>query len=95
MARYSRVHIVGNRRFRYDYQLCELQYIAKADKKVIKENKEWRDKFGEDLFEIVDGYMLIDTIGLSKDGWEKSPDYWCDVYNDRLNEEIAYMIKEI
>lgn len=33
----------------------------------------------------------IDAIGLSRDNWAENPEYWCEVYSARIDEELSYL----
>ena len=90
MKKFSRIYKVGNMRFRYNYEIHMLEYIAKAGKQELEDNKEWQEKYGRDLWEIgPDGYEVIDRSGLMLENWKESPRYWCERYAEELNEECA------
>jgi len=90
MAKYSRVHKVGKKSFRYNYDRATLEWVCKPDAQMIEDNKEWQEKFGKDLWDIVDGYVVFDTIGLGRDNWKESPKYWCEIYAGEISLECAY-----
>ena len=41
----------------------------------------WIDENGE----------TVDEIGLSRDNWDENPEYWCETYYYRIEEELAYL----
>ena len=63
----SNVYKLGGKMFRYNFDRSTVEYVAKAG----KDEAEWTQKYGEPLFGIDrDGYMVIDSIGLSRENWE-------------------------
>lgn len=88
--RYSRVYKTeSGGRFRYNYDTGMLQKVLKATGEILQENENWRRDFGSDLWEIVDGYCIIDEIGLFREDWQESPQYWCEQYDADINAECA------
>lgn len=58
--------------FRYDFDNCVVEYIAKATKEQIGEEIEWEQKHGSQLYGIdADGYMVLATAGLRKENWTR------------------------
>ena len=92
MSGYSRVKKVGSRRFRFNYDRCVLEYVVKPSAEVLADNVEWREKYGHDLWEIENGYVVIDGIGLGRESWKENPEYWCEVYSEELDCEIRNMM---
>ena len=92
MSKYSRIYQVGKRRFRYNYEDAMLEWVSNVTKKVLAENEEWRKEFGdgEDLWDIVDGKVVHDRIGLFRENWKESPEYWCQTYSDELDESFYW-----
>lgn len=41
----------------------------------------WVDSEGE----------VLDAMGLSLSNWEENPQYWCEVYAARIDEELSYL----
>lgn len=67
----SNVYKLGGKMFRYNFDRSTVEYVAKAGKDELKDEAEWMQKYGEPLFGIDrDGYMVIDSIGLSRENWE-------------------------
>lgn len=90
--RYSRVYKTeSGGRFRYNYDTGMLQKITKPSAEILQNNAEWRRQFGSDLWEIVDGECVIDEIGLFRENWQESPQYWCEQYDADINAECAAM----
>jgi len=85
--------------FQYDRKRAVVLYVAKAGADEIADNnQEWMDKYSKPLFEIQDdGYMVIDSIGLSREHWddkEARNEYlneWCM----QMEEELSYMIADL
>lgn len=88
--KYSRVYKTeSGGRFRYNYDTGMLQKVLKATGEILQENEEWRQKFGGDLWEIVDGECIIDEIGILPEDWQESPQYWAEQYDADINAECA------
>ena len=67
----SKVYKLEGKLFRYNFDRCTVEYVAKAGEEELKDEAEWMQKYGEPLFGIGhDGYMVIDSIGLSRENWE-------------------------
>lgn len=67
----SKVYKLDGKMFRYNFDRSTVEYVAKAGKEELKDEAEWMQKHGEPLFGIDhDGYMVIDSIGLSRENWE-------------------------
>lgn len=93
MGKYSRIYKVGHRRFRYNYENCHIEYIAKADKETLKTNEEWLERNGYPLWDIDEkGYSIIDSIGCFLEDWKESPRGMCEMWAGDLDEEMAYMM---
>lgn len=91
MAKYSRIYKVGKKSFRYDNENATLQWVYKPDKQIIEDNKEWQAKHGKDLWDIVDGYVICDIIGLGRENWAENPKYWCEQYAHEIGIECSFM----
>jgi len=86
------------KKFQYDRENATILHVAKATAEDIAVNQEWVTKYGKPLFEIQDdGYMVIDSIGLSRKNWddkEARNEYlneWCM----QMEEELAYMTADL
>ena len=91
MKEYSKVYKIGRRLFRYNYNESVLEYVVKETAKKRKENEDWlKEGFTEPLWNFVNGYDVMDSIGLNRENWEASPRSWCEQYNDELEEEFSY-----
>lgn len=67
----SRVYKLDGKLFRYNFDCCTVEYVTKAGKDELKDEAEWIQNHGKPLFGIDhDGYMVIDSIGLSRENWE-------------------------
>ena len=75
----SKVYKLEGKLFRYNFDRSTVEYVVKAGKDELKDEAEWMQKYGEPLFGIDhDGYMVIDSIGLSRENWENREA--CDGY---------------
>lgn len=86
--------------FRYDFDLCIVEYIAKAGPEEVADNAEWLQTHKKPLFNIdADGYMVISSIGLYKDNWTKKivrDEYlseWCFDLDDKSAALAADFVK--
>ena len=96
MGKYSRIYKVGEKRFRYNYKYKEIEWITKLDEEMKKDNEEWREKYGKDLWETTeDGYHIVDRIGCYLEDWKESPREMCEMWSGDIDEECAYMLSMI
>ena len=71
MAKYSGIYKKDGKTFRYDYEHSIVEYICKAGKQELEDNKERQKKFGKKLWDIDEkGYMVIDSVGLRAENWK-------------------------
>lgn len=91
--KYSRTYKVGKDMFRYNYEKSLLEWVCKPTADMLEDNKECQAEMGKDLWDIVDGYAVIDSIGLRRDNWKDSPKYWCERYADEIREECAWIAR--
>ena len=82
---------VNGKSFRYDYETKMVWWVQKATKEDIEDNREWREKFGHDLFPIEDGYTLIESVGLCEENWtdKESRMEYLSIWSDELDEETS------
>ena len=92
--KYSKIYKVGKQQFRYNYHQSVLEYVTDITEEDEKENEEWRKKFGHNLYDIENGKLVIDRIGLMRENWKESPQYWCERYADDISEECYYLAQE-
>jgi len=84
--------------FQYDRKRAVVLYVAKAGIEEIADNQEWVAKYGKPLFEIQeDGYMIIDSIGLSRENWDnkEARDEYLHGWCMNMEEEQAYMTADL
>lgn len=90
MEKYSGVYKLEGKSFRYDFEHNIVEYICKAGKQEIEDNKEWQEKFGRNLWDIDEnGYMVIDGAGLRPENWKSK-----DARDEYLREWIYEMKAE-
>lgn len=91
---YSRVVKYNGKLFRYNYNHGMVEYVMKVTNEVLTENEEWIKQFGEPLFEVRNGYVVIDEVGLYHENWDniESRESYLSLYCDDLDEELAYLI---
>lgn len=66
----SKPYKLHGKLFRYDFDRRVVEYISKAGTEEIADEAEWKKKHGGELFGIDgDGYIVLDTVGLSMDNW--------------------------
>lgn len=74
--------VVGKRHFAYDKEEALLHWIF--------QDEEEKEALGKDC-----PWRSLDAQGLSYDNWKESPEYWCDIYNQEIDEETAYALDDI
>lgn len=74
--------VVDGRHFAYDKEEALLHWIIQdgEEKEALGKACPWRS---------------ADSQGLSYDNWKESPEYWCDMYNQEIEEETAYALDDI
>lgn len=98
MRKKSGIYKYNGKRFRYDYEHAIVEYVAKATAQEKKDNEEWIAKFGKPLWDIDEGgYLLIDSIGLSRENWKDKEarngylEEYCYQLEDSVASELAGM----
>lgn len=88
----SKPYKFNEKMFRYDYEHSVVERIVKADKETIKDEAEWKKKYGKPLFGIdTDGYIVVGSICLSLENWKNK-----DIRDEYLYEwsyELDYEIE--
>ena len=98
--RYSEPYKYGKKLFRYDYNERLVEWIHKPSEDELNDNKEWQEKYQKDLWEIVDGYVVVDRVGLRMENWdnvESRKSYlqnWCDDIEEETQIELSYFEEE-
>lgn len=93
----SKVYKLEGKLFRYDFDRCTVEYVAKADAEELKDEAEWVQKYGEPLFGIDhDGYMVLDSAGLIRENWEsrESRDSYLSAWSSDLDEESLALARD-
>lgn len=83
------------RNFRYDEENAMLQWIQPLDEQMVQDNIEWNKKFGHDLWENENGYYIVSQIGLAKEDWDESHEYWIERFNEEIDAELRYMSQSL
>ena len=68
--RFSNVVTVDGKQFRYDYKYGIVEYVSKAGEEMLKDNEEWQRKYGKNLWDVEDGYVVNSSAGLMKENWD-------------------------
>lgn len=87
VMKYSRIRKAGSKNFRYNYDRSLLEWVEKPSKEMLEDNDHWMAKFDRPLWDIEDGYVVIDAVGLSQKNWKESPRYWCGQYAEQIDIE--------
>lgn len=67
----SVIYELGGKLFRYDFGKCIVEYVYKATEEDMQEEAEWLRNHNHTLYGIdADGYMTLDSIGLSRKNWD-------------------------
>ena len=90
----SRVYKVNGRIFRYDYDKNRVEWVSKATQEELKDNEEWVAKYNHPLWEIEEGYVIHDTIGLSLENWKnkEARQEYLEGYCYDIDAEVAYLL---
>lgn len=80
---YSKVYPVEGEElvgYRYNYAEGVLEYVSKFD----------FDTEGSDLIvRELPQWQVVSSIGLSRENWQDNPEYWVDLYQNELDEEVS------
>lgn len=93
----SNPYKVNGKMFRYDFDRCIVECIAKATQEELADEAEWKAKYGHGLLDISDeGYMVIASAGLSKDNWKNkgSRDEYLSEWAFELDEESSTLVAD-
>lgn len=71
--------------FRYNYTEACLEYVIKYD-------LVFDDEAGTITEVELSDWDVLDSIGLSRENWEESPEYWMGRYRDELDEQLSGMV---
>lgn len=76
--------------FRYDFETSVVEYIVKASKEEIEEEKMWKQKYGHGLLDIDEkGYIVLSAVGLHVSNWKDK-----EARNEYLSEWLAELREE-
>lgn len=96
----STVYKFKGKLFRYNYDECLVEYIAKATEQELEDNNDWQKKFGKNLWDIdKDGYIEIEAVGLRKENWTRKAvrdEYlseWVGEMAEACEYELAFELK--
>ena len=94
----SRVYKLGKKLFRYDYDHCVVEYVTKPTAEELADNERWQRDYGHDLWDIDQGYIVVETIGLRLENWKdrEARDEYLNEWIFEMDEycacELAYLI---
>ena len=84
--------------FRYNFSGSTVEYIAKATPQEVADEREWAETHsGFPLLGIgTDGYIVIDTIGMSRENWAdtEARDAYLTAWAEDLDEETQRLAEE-
>ena len=94
--KHSRVCKVDDKLFRYDYENALVEWVEKPSAEMLEDNKEWQAKHGRDLWDIVDSYVVIDSVGLRLENWKNKESRleYLGNWADELSEECSWLAHE-
>ena len=86
---YSRIYKYEGSKFRYNYQTNILENVFKDNLQWDEDKQDFikMDKESTKLLE----YEVITSQGLSLDNWKDSPEYWVEVFYNKIQEEVSYL----
>jgi hypothetical protein len=93
----SKPYELDGKIFRYDFDHCVVEYIAKADAEMVADEAEWEQKHDRKLYNIDDdGYMVLDEVGLHKKNWinKEARDEYLSEWAFELDEELGALAAE-
>ena len=90
---------VGKHYFKYDREHAIVKMYSKLVgqelKEMLKDNAEWQEKYGRNLFDIEDGNLFfLDSAGLCRENWENAEARraYLEEMNMDFEEELMYLI---
>lgn len=97
----SKPYKLNGKLFRYDFDVCTVEYIQKADEETIAADEKWKqDHGGRSLYGVGDdGYIVLESAGLSRKNWndrEARDGYlsaWCNDLDAELESMSADFVK--
>lgn len=91
MKRYTNAYTYNGRKFIYDRKTSVVNFVKKATKEDYEDAK--RLPY---VFEIINGYFVIDSIGLSRESWENKElrDEYLYSYIFDINEEADALLAD-
>lgn len=99
MAKMSGIYRYKKKLFRYNFDSCVVEWVSKPTAEEIKDNEEWHRKHGRDLWEIEDGMIVNDSIGLRPENWKNKEarneylDEWIFELQEEFECELAFELK--
>ena len=89
----------GKRLFMYDEKNAIVNCVARMSAEEKTENEKWMESHNRPLFETDESgeYMILDGVGLRRENWKNKEvrDSYLDMWNDELDEEMAYMMDDL
>ena len=92
MKKYSGVYKREGFSFRYNFERCIVEYVSKPSKEELADNEEWVAKFGKPLWDIEEGFIVIDAVGLCPENWKNKEvrDEYLDEWIFELREAVEF-----
>lgn len=87
---------IGDRMFRYNAEKCLVEWVSKATPDMYADDKEWMEKYGHPMWGIKDGYVVLDSAGLSREHWENVDDriQYLTEWNAEIGAEVDYLVSD-
>jgi len=96
--KYSPVASYEGFSFRYNYDENLVEMVQKASKEDAEMNREWKEKYGYDLYKIgVDGYYVVEKADLIREFWEDEDQRakYLDQFVDMSLENLTSMVQDL
>ena len=98
MLKKSAPYKLDGKLFRYNFTTSSVEYIEKAaTKDIASEKNSMKVHKGNSPLDIgTDGYMVIDTIGLSRENWNdrEARNAYLEGWSSDLDEETSYLAEQ-
>lgn len=88
MKKYSKIYKLNSgREYRYNFDAAVLEFVTTID--YVEDDDR---NITEKPLNIPD---VLDSVGLSRENWKDSPDYWIGVYDADIEDEISCLMHDL